>query len=103
MSQKVFDHLNGVKMFAEIVAEYKNLQKNLDKLIAASGVSVDYIAEQLSMDQILFKDKIENRMFTADEIELLLDVIKAEELEDRILLESSLSNESDLETIRLHE
>ncbi|MEQ9301090.1 MAG: hypothetical protein RIF33_21120 [Cyclobacteriaceae bacterium] len=89
-------------MFAEIVADYKNLQNNLDKLITASGYELSDIAMQLGMEPAAFEDKIENNEFRVDEVEKLLDVIKADELEDKVLLESSLENEKDTETIALH-
>ncbi|MEM8895463.1 MAG: hypothetical protein AAGC88_12855 [Bacteroidota bacterium] len=89
-------------MFAEIVAEYKYLQDNLGKLVSASDMSIDEVAKNLNMDAILLQSKIDHHLLSPDEIEKLLDVIKADELEDKVLLESSLENEKDSETIRLH-
>ena len=77
-------------MITDIVKNYKNLLKNLDALIDASGYKVSYITNKMAIDRTSFYYKRNNNKFSIEEIEKLLTVIRADELEDKILRELKL-------------
>ena len=88
-------------MLSSIVEDHKSLKNNIDKIIENSGYRLEYISEKMGMDKISFCLKRNNTDFTVDEIERLLNVIHAEDLEDEILLKMSLEAEKDAEYVEL--
>lgn len=88
-------------MLSSIVEDYKSLQNNIDKIIEQSGYRLEYISEKMGMNKKSFCLKRNNTNFTVDEIERLLNVIHAEDLEDEILLKMSLEAEKDAEYVEL--
>ena len=88
-------------MISSIVEDHKSLQNNIGKIIENSGYRLEYISEKMGMDKTSFYLKKNNTDFTVDEIERLLNVIHAEDLEDEILLKMSLEAEKDAEYVEL--
>ena len=88
-------------MLSSIVEDYKSLQNNIDKIIEQSGYRIEYISKKMGIDKKSFYLKRKNANFTVDEIERLLNVIHAEDLEDEILLKMSLEAEKDAEYVEL--
>ena len=86
-----------------IVDDYLNLQASVDKLIKLSGYRVDFVADEMGMDRTSFYLKRKKKNFTPAEMKLFLAVIRAEELEDKILGEMSLETEKNDEFIPLRE
>ena len=90
-------------MFTEVVEQYIFLQNNIDKLIELSGYRIGYISDKLGMDKTSFYLKRKNANFSPDEFKKLLLIIRADELEDKVLLEMSLEAEKEGETLTLKE
>lgn len=88
-------------MLIETVKNYQTITHNIDKLIKASGYKISWVEEQMGMDRVSFYNKRKKNKFTAEEVERLLTIIRADELEDKVLGEMSLEAEGDPETIRL--
>jgi hypothetical protein len=86
-------------MLLEIVEEYKTIQNNVDLLIKKSGFKLGFVSDKMGMDKTSFYLKRKNANFSLEEIEKLLNIIRANELEDGILAEMSLESESDSELI----
>ena len=89
-------------MIVETVKNYRVITNNIDKLIKASGYKITWIESQMGMDRVSFYNKRKNNKFSLDEVEKLLNVLRADELEDKVLGEMSLEAEKEDETIRLH-
>lgn len=89
-------------MLIETVKNYRLITGNIDKLIEASGYKIKWIEEQMGIDRVSFYNKRKKNKFSEQEIERLLTIIRADELEDKILVELSLEAENETETIRLH-
>ena len=90
-------------MFTEVVKEYKLIQNNIDGLIQLSGSRIGYICNKLGMDKTSFYLKRRKASFSPDELENLLMIIRADELEDKALLEMSLEAEKEEGTLTLKE
>ena len=90
-------------MFTEVVEEYRFILKNIDKIIERTGYRLGYISDKMEMDKTSFYLKRKNASFTVDELEKLLLIIRADELEDEVLLEMSLEAEKEGGTIALEE
>jgi|GEM_PF-3715243 len=89
-------------MISSIVDNYISLQSSVDNLIKASGYRVEFIAEKMGMNRTSFYLKRKKQNFTPIEMRDFLTAIRADELEDKILVEMSLEAEQEPETIRLH-
>ncbi|MEM6338389.1 MAG: hypothetical protein AAF673_00475 [Pseudomonadota bacterium] len=74
-------------MLTSIIEQYKHIQSNVDRLIEQSGYRLGYVSNKLGMDKTSFYLKRKNANFTVDEIERLLSIIRADELEDKALAE----------------
>lgn len=81
-------------MLLQTIKDYRNIQLGIAKLIDASGMRVSFIIEKLGMDRTSFYHKRKLAKFTVDELEKLLVIIRADDLEDKVLLQ--LSEESKL-------
>lgn len=81
-------------MLLQTIQDYKSIQMGIPKLIDASGMRVSFIIERLGMDRTSFYYKRKNMTFTTKELEKLLGIIRADELEDNVLI--GLSNEAKL-------
>ena len=90
-------------MIVETVKNYKSITTNIDKLIKASGYKISWIEDQMGMDRVSFYNKRKHNKFSVDEIEKLLSIIRADELEDKVLGEMSLEAEKESETLTLEE
>ena len=90
-------------MFTEVVEEYMFLQKNVDKLIKLSGYRIGYITDNLGMDKTSFYLKRKNANFSPEEFQKLLMIIRADDLEDKVLLKMSLEDEKEGGRIALEE
>ena len=90
-------------MFTEVVEEYELIQKNIDKIIERSGYRLGYISDNLGMDKTSFYLKRKNASFSPAELKRLLLIIKADDLEDEILLKMSLEAEKEGGRIALEE
>lgn len=90
-------------MFTEVVEEYRFILKNIDKIIERTGYRLGYISDKMEMDKTSFYLKRKNASFTVDELEKLLLIIRADELEDEVLLEMSLEAEKEGGRIALEE
>lgn len=86
-------------MFTEVVEEYRFILKNIDKIIERTGYRIGYISDKMEMDKTSFYLKRKNGSFTVDELEKLLLIIRADELEDEVLLEMSLEAEKESDVI----
>ena len=80
-------------MISSVVKDYRLIVNNIDALIKASGYKISWIEEQMGMDRVSFYQKRKNKKFSLDEMEKLLAVIHADELEDKVLIEMSLEGE----------
>ncbi len=80
-------------MLTKVIEDYKIIQSNVDLLIKESGYRMSFIYEKLGMDKTSFYLKRKHANFSVDEIERLLVIIRADELEDRVLLEMSLEDQ----------
>ncbi len=89
-------------MITETIKNYKIITDNIDSLIKASGYKITWIEDQMGMNRISFYHKRKNNKFTLNEIERLVSIIRADELEDKVLLEMSIENEKSQETIALY-
>ena len=96
-------NLNLFNMFTEVVKEYKYIQTNIDKLIELSGYRVSFICNNMDMDKTSFYLKRKKGNFSSDELENLLLIIRADELEDKALLQISLEAEKEEGTLTLKE
>ena len=90
-------------MFTEVVEEYRFILKNIDKIIERSGYRLGYISDKMGMHKASFYLKRKNAGFTVDELEKLLLIIRADELEDEVLLKMSLEDEKEGGSIPLKE
>ena len=90
-------------MFTEVIKDYKSIVENIDALIKASGYRTNYVYEQMGMDKASFYYKKKRKKFTIEEIENLVNIIKADDLEDKILLKMSLEAEKEEGTLTLKE
>ena len=86
-------------MFTEVVEEYIFLQNNIDKLIELSGYRIGYISDKLGMDKTSFYLKRKNANFSPDELKKLLLIIRADELEDKVLVGMSLEAKKESDVI----
>lgn len=86
-----------------IVDDYLALQASVDNLIKLSGYRVEFVADEMGMDRTSFYLKRKKKNFTPAEMKSFLEVIRAEELEDKILGEMSLETEKNDEFIPLKE
>lgn len=80
-------------MITETVKNYRAITNNIDKLIKVSGYKISWIEEQMGMDRVSFYTKRKQNKFSLDEIEKLMSIIRADELEDKVLGEMSLEAE----------
>lgn len=90
-------------MFTEVIKGYKSIVENIDGLIKASGYQTNYVYEQMGMDKASFYYKKKRKKFTIEEIENLVNIIKADDLEDKVLLEMSLEAEKEGEIMTWEE
>ncbi len=90
-------------MISHTIKNYRAITNNIDKLIKASGYKIAWIEEQMGMDRVSFYTKRKQNKFSLDEIEKLMDIIRADELEDKVLGEMSLEAEKEEETISWNE
>lgn len=90
-------------MFTEVIKGYKSIVENIDGLIKASGYRTNYVYEQMGMDKASFYYKKKQKKFTIEEIENLVNIIKADDLEDKVLLEMSLEAEKEGEIMTWEE
>ena len=86
-----------------IVDDYLNLQASVDKLIKISGYRVDFVADQMGMDRTSFYLKRKKKNFTPEEMKSFLAVIRADELEDKVLGQMSLEAEKNDEFVPLRQ
>lgn len=89
-------------MIMEIIRDYEVISNSVDKIIKKSGYKIGYLQEQMGMDNVSFYNKRKHGKFSTGELMRLMNIIKVEELEDKILGEMSLEAEKETETIRLH-
>ena len=90
-------------MFTDVVEEYELLQNNIGKIIERSGYRLGYISDKMGMDKTSFYLKRKNANFSTNELKQLLLIIKADDLEDELLLEMSLEDEKEGGRITLQE
>ena len=90
-------------MFTEVVEEYELIQKNIGKIIERTGYRIGYISEKMGMDKTSFYLKRKNGNFSVNELKELLMIIRADDLEDEVLLEMSLEDEKEGGRITLEE
>jgi hypothetical protein len=83
-------------MITETVKNYRIILNSIDNIIEASGYKISWIEEQMGMNRVSFYAKRKSGNFTIDEMEKLVKILKADELEDKILLEMSIENEKDV-------
>ena len=86
-------------MFTEVVEEYELIQNNIGKIIERTGYRIGYISEKMGMDKTSFYLKRKNASFTVGELKKLLLIIRADDLEDELLLEMSLEAEKESDVI----
>lgn len=82
-------------MITSIVDNYLSLQSNVDNLIKASGYRIEFVANEMGMDRTSFYLKRKKKNFTPQEIKSFLTVIRADELEDKILAQLSVEDQKD--------
>ena len=90
-------------MFTEVVEEYELIQNNIGKIIERTGYRLGYISEKMGMDKTSFYLKRKNGNFSVNELKELLMIIRADDLEDELLLEMSLEDEKEGGTLTLKE
>ena len=86
-----------------IVDDYLSLQASVDKLIKLSGYRVEFVADKMGMDRTSFYLKRKKKNFTPAEMKSFLAVIRADELEDKVLGQMSLEAEKNDEFVPLRE
>ncbi len=60
----------------EIVVKYKELIDELPEMIHSTGVKDKYVYEKLEISKATFYRKVREKLWTAEEIERILDIIK---------------------------
>ena len=63
------------KVSAEIVENYKNLQKELKAILKNYGISIAYVCRKTSIPRSTFDRKLSEFSFTSDEMERIVNAI----------------------------
>ena len=80
-------------MILETINNYREILKNVDFVIKASGYKIGHLQKEMGMDNASFYTKRKKGKFTVDELERLFTIIDISKLEDKVLGEMSLESE----------
>jgi hypothetical protein len=74
-------------MISEVITEYEALSLHVTELIERSGFRVDYVREKLGLSKPGFWKKRKTGNFTPRELREVLQIIKAEDMEEKLFVE----------------
>ena len=88
MRSHLFFFIFGAKieeMLSTVVENYITIRSSIGKLLKLSGYRTEFVANQMGMDIDSFYLKKKENSFSPEEINRFLEVIKVEEIEEKIL------------------
>jgi hypothetical protein len=74
-------------MIAEVINEYKALTMHVTEIIEKTGYRVDFVCEKLGLSKPGFYKKRKSGNFSPDEMLTILQIIKAEDIEERLFVD----------------